>query len=87
MIYINLQRHAIVPPTEAEVAAAMQYANASGGMADSLTPQGQRVAAAQGSQAQSTEEQNFAVDTGESSYMIGCCGLRIYFVRPRITSH
>ncbi|KAJ8592918.1 hypothetical protein M405DRAFT_859341 [Rhizopogon salebrosus TDB-379] len=80
-------RYAVAPPTEAEVAAAMQYAidNEVNGSAH----QGAAVAGVQGPQqgssTQTAQEQNPAVLTEESSDLIGCCGL--YLVCRRSTSH
>ena len=80
----NLQRYAVAPPTEAEVAAAMQYAIDHA--ADSRTSQGQAAAEAQGSevynQGQPTSQptqpvQNSSVCADETSYEIVCCGFVI----------
>jgi hypothetical protein len=83
----NLQRYAVAPPTEAEVAAAMQYATEN--EVNSSAHQGAAIAGVQGPQegssTQTAQEQNPAVLTEESSDLIGCCGL--YLVCRRSTSH
>ncbi|KAJ8593339.1 WD40 repeat-like protein [Rhizopogon salebrosus TDB-379] len=86
-------RYAIAPPTEAEVAEAMQQAGGNAG--NSSTSQGQAAAGAQGSQvhttgqtAHATQLQNSSPDTrlGESPlYVIGCCGLLFRFGCHRST--
>ncbi|KAJ8581611.1 hypothetical protein M405DRAFT_938190 [Rhizopogon salebrosus TDB-379] len=77
-------RYAIAPPTEAEVAAAMQYATDHA--ADSGTSPGQAAAGAQGSEvcsqgqpaSQSTQPvQNYSPCVDEPSYEIACCGFVI----------
>jgi hypothetical protein len=84
----NLQRYAVAPPTEAEVAAAMQYA------ADSRTSQGPAAAGAQGSEfctqgqpaSQPTQPvQNSSPCMHEPSYEIGCCGFVLHLARRRST--
>jgi hypothetical protein len=76
-----LQKYGITPPSEAEVAAAIE--STSDKQADSAAQQDQAVAGARGSgvrtmQGQSSiltaRAQNSGADTGESSYVIGCCG-------------
>ncbi|KAJ8583090.1 hypothetical protein M405DRAFT_867314 [Rhizopogon salebrosus TDB-379] len=82
-------RYAVAPPTEAEVAAAMQYA------ADSRTSQGPAAAGAQGSEfctqgqpvSQPTQPvQNSSPCIHEPSYEIGCCGFVLHLARRRSTA-
>jgi hypothetical protein len=72
----NLQRYAIAPPTEAEKAAAMQYAI--GNEVNGSAHQGGAAAGVQGPQegpsTQTVQGQNLAAPTEESSDLIGCCG-------------
>ncbi|KAJ8597797.1 hypothetical protein M405DRAFT_927846 [Rhizopogon salebrosus TDB-379] len=71
-------RYGIVPPTEAEMAAAMQYAI--GNEVNGLGHQGGAAAGVQGSQGPSTQTaqgQNMAAPTEESSDLIGCCGFAL----------
>jgi hypothetical protein len=74
--YNNLQRYAIAPPTEAEVAAAMQYAIDHA--ADSQTSQGSEVCT-QGQPASQPAQhvQNSSPCVDEPSYEIVCCGFVI----------
>ncbi|OAX44094.1 hypothetical protein K503DRAFT_765265 [Rhizopogon vinicolor AM-OR11-026] len=81
-------RYGIAPPTEEEIAAAMQYGNDS--IVHSPTSQGQVVAGAQGSQAQVgtqgtpaqiAQGKNYAADTREPGYVIRCCGFVVHFSR------
>jgi hypothetical protein len=80
----NLQRYAIAPPTEAEVAEAMQYVIDHA--ADGRTSQGQAAAGAQCSQVcnqgQPTSQptlpvQNSSFSADDPSYEIVCCGFVI----------
>ena len=59
MIEMVLQRYGIVPPTQAEIDAAMQHA--SGNVVDSPASEGQLVA----------QGQTSAAETGELDYEIG----------------
>ncbi|KAG1808915.1 WD40-repeat-containing domain protein [Suillus subaureus] len=76
-------RYGIAPPSEAEVAAAME--STSDKQLDSSTQQGQAVAGAQGSQVHNIQgpstpmarAEHSGYDTGESSCVIGCCGLSL----------
>lgn len=78
----------MAPLSEAEVAAAMQLTSG-----NSSTQQTQGAAGAQGSQVytrvqptQTTaQHSNPDAETGEPSYVIGCCGF--YVVRGRSSSH
>ncbi|KAJ8587623.1 WD40 repeat-like protein [Rhizopogon salebrosus TDB-379] len=86
-------RYAVAPPTEAEVAAAMQYAIDHA--ADSQTSQGQAAAGAPGSEfctqgqpaSQPTQPvQNSSPCIHEPSYEIGCCGFVLHLARRRSTA-
>jgi hypothetical protein len=84
----NLQRYAIAPPTEAEKAAAMQYAI--GNEVNGSAHQGGAAAGVQGPQegplTQTSQGQNTAVPTEESSDLtVGCC--RLFLVYRRSRSH
>jgi hypothetical protein len=72
----HLQRYAIAPPTEAEKAAAMQYAI--GNEVNGSAHQGGAAVGVQGPREGPTTEtaqgQNLAAPTEESSDLIGCCG-------------
>jgi len=78
-------RYAIAPPTEAEVAAAMQYAL--GNEVNGSAHQGGAAAGVQGPQegpsTQTAQGQNVAALTEESSDLIGCCGLFLVCRRSR----
>ena len=76
MIEMVLQRYGIVPPTQAEIDAAMQHA--SGNAVDSAVSPGQVVTGAQGPTS--------PADTGELEYVIGCCGFIVNRARPRPSS-
>ncbi|KAJ8595717.1 hypothetical protein M405DRAFT_299329 [Rhizopogon salebrosus TDB-379] len=82
-----MQRYAIVPPTEAEVAAAMQYVI--GNKVDGSAHRGGAAVGVQGllggPSTQSAHEQNLAALTEESSDLVGCCGL--FLVCRRSRSH
>jgi hypothetical protein len=89
----NLQRYAVAPPTEAEVAAAMQYAIDHA--ADSRTSQGQAAAGVQGSEfctqgqlaSQPTQPvQNSFPCIHEPSYEMGCCGFVFHLACCRSTA-
>ncbi|KAJ8587587.1 hypothetical protein M405DRAFT_843093, partial [Rhizopogon salebrosus TDB-379] len=86
-------RYAIAPPTEAEVAAAMQYAIDHA--ADSQTSQGQAAAVAQGSEVCTQGQpalqpaqhvQNSSPCADEPSYKIGCCGFVLHLACRRSTA-
>jgi hypothetical protein len=82
----NLQRYAIAPATDAEKAAAMQYAI--GNEVNGSTHQGGAAAGVQGPQegpsTQTSQGQNLAALTEESSDLIvGCCRLSLMYRRPR----
>ena len=88
--YNNVQRYAVAPPTEAEMAAAMQYAIDRA--ADSRTSQGQAAAGAQGSelctQGQPAQQptqpvQNYSPYIREPSHEIGCCGFVLHLACRR----
>jgi len=87
IIAITLQRYGIVPPTEAEIAAAMAAAMPSDNAVDSQTVQGQAAEGIQGSQVgtqgptQFAQGQNSAADTGEPVYVISCCGFIVHRAR------
>ncbi|KAJ8582258.1 hypothetical protein M405DRAFT_576225 [Rhizopogon salebrosus TDB-379] len=72
----DVDRYGIAPPTEAEVATAMQYAICN--EVDNSAHQGGAAARVQGPQegpsTQSAQRQNLAAPTEESSDLIGCCG-------------
>jgi hypothetical protein len=77
----HLQRYVVEPPSQAEVAAAIQYASG-----DSSVQQSPCAAGAQGSQVymqgrptQTARCKSSDSGTGEPSYDIGCCGF--YLVR------
>ncbi|KAG0698928.1 WD40-repeat-containing domain protein [Suillus ampliporus] len=84
-------RIGIAPPSEAEVAAAMErtYDN----KANSSTQQSQAAAGAQGSQflmqgpTQTTQGQNSVAGTEELSYEVRCCGFPLFAVGAHRTSH
>ncbi|KAJ8586304.1 WD40 repeat-like protein [Rhizopogon salebrosus TDB-379] len=86
-------RYGTVPPTEAEMTAAMQQVGGNAG--DSSTSQGQAVAGAQGSQVHMTAQTSHATQLHNSSpdaglresplYVIGCCGLLFRFDCHRST--
>jgi hypothetical protein len=84
----NLQRYAIAPPTEAEKAAAMQYAI--GNEVNGSAHQGGAAAGVQdpqeGPSTQTSQGQNLAALAEESSDLIvGCC--RLFLVYRRSRSH
>ncbi|KAG1842970.1 WD40-repeat-containing domain protein [Suillus subluteus] len=77
-------RYGISPPSEAEVAAAME--RPSDTQPDSSTQQGRAVAGTQGSQirtipAPMAQAENFGAGIGESLCVIGCCGLSLLCLR------
>jgi len=77
MIEMVLQRYGIVPPTQAEIDAAMQHA--SGNAVDSAVSPGQLVTGAEGKIS--------VADTAEPEYVIGCCGFMIvHRAHPRPSS-
>ncbi|KAJ8591141.1 WD40 repeat-like protein [Rhizopogon salebrosus TDB-379] len=86
-------RYAIAPPTEAEVAEAMQQPGGNAG--NSSTSQGQAVAGAQGSPVHTTGQTAHATQLQHSStdaelrespsYVIGCCGFLFHFGCHRST--
>jgi hypothetical protein len=89
----NLQRYAIVPPTEAEVAEAVQYAIDHA--ADSRTSQGQAAAGTPSSEfctqgqpaSQPTQPvRNSSPCIHEPSYEIGCCGFVLHLACRRSTT-
>jgi hypothetical protein len=89
----NLQRYAVAPPTEAEVATAMQYAIDHA--ADSRTSQGQAAAGAQGSkfctQGQPASQPTQPVHNSspcihEPSYEMRCCGFVFHLACRRSTA-
>ncbi|OJA20963.1 hypothetical protein AZE42_12890, partial [Rhizopogon vesiculosus] len=88
----DVERYGIVPPTEAEVAAAMAAAlqQPSGNAISGQTSPGQAVVGVQvsqvatlGSPAQIVQGQHSAADTGEPVFVIGCCGLVFHLARHR----
>jgi hypothetical protein len=81
----NLQRYAIAPPTEAEMAAAMQYAidnevngsaHQDGAAAGVQDPQ-------EGPSTQTSQGQHLALTEDSSDLMVGCCRLFLVYRRPR----
>jgi tyrosyl-DNA phosphodiesterase 2 len=86
-------RYGTVPPTEAEMVAAMQQAGGNAG--DSSTSQGQAITGAQCSQVHTTRQTSHATQLPNSSpdtglgesplYVIGCCGLLFRFGCHRST--
>jgi len=83
MIKPHVQRIYIVPPTDAEMIAALQ-APSGKETSDSAHRDG-AAAGVQDASAQIAQEQDYVADTDERSCEVGCCG--IYFVigrrRPR----
>jgi hypothetical protein len=72
-IEINFQRYAVAPPTEAEVAAAMQ--DVTGNEVNGLAQPGETAVGVQRPQQAPpihTQEENSGAGTDES--VIGCCG-------------
>ncbi|OJA08636.1 hypothetical protein AZE42_06960 [Rhizopogon vesiculosus] len=91
-IAITLQRIITVPPTKAEMDAAMAATlqQASGNAVNGQTSQGQAVAEVQGSQVatqgpptQIAQGQHSTADSGEPVFAIGCCGLVFHLAHRR----
>ncbi|OAX34081.1 hypothetical protein K503DRAFT_803881, partial [Rhizopogon vinicolor AM-OR11-026] len=82
----DVERYGIVPPTEAEVAAAMAAAlpQASGNAVDGQMSQSQAAAGVQGSHIV-TQGQHPSPGIEDPSYEIGCCGIYVHFGRRRST--